>query len=333
MKKSFLALAVLSAFAGSAFAEPTVTAYGVVDAGVVSESGASSSTTKLTSGVQSGSRLGFRGTEYMGTSRDLKVDFTLESGINIDAGTSAQGGVLLGRQAHIDLSTAALGTLSAGRQYTSLFNTLYTVADPFQTGLAGTSLNFFSAGGIRLNNSVKYASPDVHGFTGDLMYGFGEVAGDAAASRTLAGSVGYANGPVAVRLAYQDTNDVTATDSAKTTLLAGSYDFGVVKANAAYAINKGVGTLDSHDLLLGASVPFGASKVLVSYMKKDDRSGLSNDASQLAVGYTYDLSKRTNVYTSYAKITNKNGAAYTVGNAGGTGTGDSAFNVGLRHSF
>lgn len=330
MKKSLLALALFGAFAGSAFAESAVTVYGIVDAGVVSESGAAS-TTKLTSGVQSGSRIGFRGTEDLGNG--LKAGFTLESGVNIDAGAAGQGGLTFGRQAHLDLSSSTFGTLSAGRQYTDLFNTLVTVADPFQLGLAGTSANLFSLGGARINNSLKYTSPTIQGFSGDVAYGFGEVAGDAAASRTLSGSVGYENGPIAARLAYQNTNDAAATDSAKTTLLAGSYDFGVVKANAAYAINKGVGTLDSRDLLIGASVPFGASKVLVSYMKKDDRSGMSNDASQIAVGYTYDLSKRTNVYTSYAKITNKNGAAYTVGNATEAGTGDSAFNVGLRHSF
>ena len=35
----------------------------------------------------------------------------------------------------------------------------------------------------------------------------------------------------------------------------------------------------------------------------------------------------------YAKIKNKNNAGYTVGNNSNIGTGDKAFNVGVRHSF
>jgi predicted porin len=51
------------------------------------------------------------------------------------------------------------------------------------------------------------------------------------------------------------------------------------------------------------------------------------------VGYLYTLSKRTGAYASYAKIKNKNGAGYTVGNNNEAGTGDKAFNVGIRHAF
>jgi predicted porin len=330
MKKSLLALAILGAISGSVFAQSSVTVYGVVDAGVASESGAVT-TNKLTSGMQSGSRLGFRGTEDLGNG--VKANFVLETGLNVDTGSSGQGGLAFGRQSFVGLSSDTMGTLSAGRQYNALYTTLLNVGDPFQFGLAGTSTNLFSTGGGRINNSVKYSSPTIAGFSGDVMYGFGEAAGSTVSSRNLGGSVGYVTGPVNVRLAYQEVNDAAATDNAKHTLLAASYDFGVVKANAAFAVNKGVGSLDSRDYLIGASVPFGPSKFLVSYMKKDDRTSANMSADQIAVGYTYDLSKRTNLYTSYARISNDNGAMYTVGNASEVGTGDRAFNVGVRHSF
>jgi predicted porin len=43
------------------------------------------------------------------------------------------------------------------------------------------------------------------------------------------------------------------------------------------------------------------------------------------------LSKRTNLYTSYVRIDNKNSLVYTT--KAGDGSGDKEFNVGIRHKF
>ncbi|MGT2495091.1 porin [Cupriavidus basilensis] len=51
----------------------------------------------MQSGNQSGSRWGLRGVEDLGGG--LKGIFVLESGFNVDTGTSAQGGRLFGRNA------------------------------------------------------------------------------------------------------------------------------------------------------------------------------------------------------------------------------------------
>jgi general bacterial porin, GBP family len=97
--------------------------------------------------------------------------------------------------------------------------------------------------------------------------------------------------------------------------------------------NRPVASTDSRDMLIGVAVPLGANTILASYIRKDDKTSLNQDASQWALGYTYALSKRTSLYGSYAKITNDNGAAYTVGNNSEVGAGDQAFNFGVRHSF
>jgi predicted porin len=296
---------------------------------LVNESGYGATTTKLTGGMQSGSRLGFRGTEDLGSG--IKLGFTLETGFNVDNGLANSGG-LFGRQVHVGITSAAYGSLTVGRQYGPLYETLMNVGDPFQIGLAGTSGNLFSLGGIRIDNAVKYATPTIDGFSGDVTYGFGEQVGITGAKRTIGGSAGYAAGPLSVRAAYQKNDDALATDSIRTILLAGSYDFGAVKVNAAYAENKG-GTTRSHDLLLGASLPFGASKFLVSAIHKDDRSGANNDANQFAIGYIYDLSKRTNVYASYGDISSKHCDCYAIGNASEAGSGERAISLGLRHGF
>jgi predicted porin len=47
----------------------------------------------------------------------------------------------------------------------------------------------------------------------------------------------------------------------------------------------------------------------------------------------YGLSKRTDLYTAYGHIVNRDGAAYKVGNATDTGSGTTGINLGIRHVF
>jgi predicted porin len=364
MKKSVLVLAVLGAFTSAASAQSSVTIYGVVDAGLVAErGGAAGSVTKLTSGVASGSRLGFKGTEDLGGG--LAASFVLENGFQVDTGAQGQG-ALFGRQAFVGLGGSSFGTVTLGRQYTPQYLTL-AFADPFVTGLAGDAANIMPNTGnaaSRMDNTIKYASPNLSGFTGELAYGFGEVGGETRAGRQIGASVGYAGGPFAVRLGYHNRNNATAANqpgnNAKNTLLAATYNFEVVKLHVAYGVDKGTNSsivrganpaatpptpnpygtsilprhsTDSTDVLLGVTVPMGAHTVLASYIRKNDKTVFNQDADQWAIGYRYALSKRTDLYTAYARIKNKNGAGYTVGSAIEAGSGDKAFNLGVRHTF
>ncbi len=332
MKKTLFALAMSSVCAGAAFAQSTVSIYGVVDAGIVHESGnaAGTSVMKLTSGVGAGSRLGFKGSEALGGG--MSANFLLENGFNADVGAAAQGGLLFGRQAWVGLD-GGYGSTKFGRQYTPYWTALVTV-DPFAAGYAGVDANLMASSGVRMDNSVKYSTPNLAGFSADLAYGFGEVAGNASASRALGLSVNYVKGPLTARVAHHRVNNAAATDSAKNTMLTAVYDFGPAKTHFAYAVNKGVGSVDNTDLLAGLTVPFGAGKVMLSYIRKDDKSAANADANQIAAGYVYSLSKRTSLYTSYARIDNRNGAFYTVGSANGApGSGSRAINAGVTHTF
>jgi general bacterial porin, GBP family len=366
MKKTLVAIAVLGTFSGIASAQSSVSIYGVVDAGIVNErGGVAGSVTKLTSGVASASRLGFRGTEDLGGG--LSANFVLESAVKIDTGESDVASSIFNRQAFLGLKNG-LGAVTLGRQYTPLYLTVTTVADPFGAGYAGSAKNLLPTAGnnTRTSNTILYTSPNVSGFSGELAYSLGEQAGSNSAGRQFGAAFAYANGPLNVRLAYNNRNsDITAAtgaaavpavaaasrDIGRNTLLAANYNFGVAKAFLAYGIDKGTNSAalpnttnpfggvkptastDSRDLLLGVAVPFGASTVLASYIRKDDKTSLNQDADQWALGYTYALSTRTSLYSSYAQIKNKNGAGYTVGNNTEVGTGDKAFNLGVRHSF
>ncbi|MET3130956.1 GBP family porin [Oxalobacteraceae bacterium GrIS 1.11] len=353
MKRTLLAALLATGFASAALAESNVTVYGAVDVGLASISGASASTqtptaalpafgagreTKVRDGILQGSRLGFRGNEDLGNG--LSALFVLEAGILVDTGASDQGGLLFGRQAFVGLKLDQAGSLTLGRQYAPQY-LAFKAIDPMDDGFAGAASNLIPNNGKRINNALKYSSPSWSGFSADLLYGLGEVAGDNSASRTIGSSLSYLAGPLLVKLAYNGANNATATDKAKSTVVGATYDFGVLKAHASYDSNKGTGTVDNRDLMLGLTVPMGAAHtVMASYIRKDDKSSANRDANQIALAYTYTLSKRTALYSSYARISNDNGAAYRTASAsapiaGQTGAvgGTREFNVGIRHLF
>ncbi len=341
MKKLHAALALAGAMAGTAQAQSGVEVYGILDMGFVREMGAvpgkNPKGNQLNSGVQSGTRLGFKGTEDLGGG--LKGLFVLETGIAADTGEFTQSNRAFARQTFVGVQ-GDFGTLTLGRQYSSHFLTLNQVADPFASGLAGNAQNLMLPPGtagidrtVRMNNTVKYASPIIAGFSGEIAYGFGEVAGNSDAGRIITGSIGYDMKPVAVRLAHYEERNIIDTDKISSTLLAANMDFGMAKVFAAFADNDWYGA-ESRDYLIGTTVPVGPHKFIASYIRKNGRGlNAANDANQLGVGYTYALSKRTNLYAAYGRINNDGAADYTVGNNSAGGTGDKAFNLGVRHLF
>ncbi|QJD91502.1 porin [Duganella dendranthematis] len=363
MKKSLIAIAVLAATSSAAFAQSNVTIYGILDAGITAErGGAQGNVTKVTSGAASASRIGFKGTEDLGGG--LSAIFKLETGVKVDDGTlDNTTSTLFNREAYVGLSSKTAGSLTLGRQYTPYYETLRDVGDPFAMGYAGTAKNLFPVASYmtRNSNAVVYKTPNLNGFTGAVSYSLGEQQGDASAARQVGGSLGYANGPLNVAVAYNmKNNDTTVLKTAgvgHNSLVAANYDFKVVKVFAAFSKDKGQGSApingaasatattnafgytfaqsaDSQDALIGLTAPVSeAGTVMASYIRKNDKESFNRDADQWAIGYNYALSKRTSTYVAYAKIKNKNGAGYTVGNNTEAGTGDKAFNLGLKHSF
>ncbi len=362
MKKSLLALAVLTAITGAASAQSSVTLYGKVDLGLVLDSGnPQGKSIRISSGVTGGSRLGFKGVEDLGGG--MKASFQLETGYCADS-AAGQGGVavkdatgktigtttvtnfctgsnaFMGRQAHGNLS-GAFGEMSAGRQYSLGFNNLSTI-DPFATGFAGASNNVIDPSGIRLNNSFQYTTPTMGGFAASGEIAFGEQTGNWQGNREAGAALVYAQGPLYVGGTFYDLSNANGNGAArKNYQLGATYDFGVVKIHG--LVQKGSGTptgaahIDVLDLLGGVTVPLAGGSLMADYINHNDRTkfadGGNNDSNQLAIGYIYPLSKRTSIYSSFAHIENKNKAAFTVGNATESGTGDKSFDFGVVHNF
>jgi predicted porin len=355
MKKALTAIAILGAFSSLAQAQSSVAVYGIVDAGIVREQGGvNGSATNISSGIGSASRLGFRGTEDLGNG--VSALFLLEAGYRLDTGASDVAGAIFNRQAYVGLKSAA-GTLTIGRQYTPYYNAVSQVADPFGAGFAGSAKNLMPTAGVntRTSNSIVYVSPVVSGFSGELSYSLAEQGSNSIAGRQLGAALSYGAGKLNARLAHNHrNNDIAALDRpiGRNTLLAANYNFGPARAFAAWGINQGLNSaplannsnpfgapaapaasLDSRDMLIGVQVPFGANALMASFIRKDDKSAFNQDADQWALGLTHSLSKRTSLYTSFGKSRNRNGAGYTVGNNSDVGSGDTAYNAGVRHSF
>jgi len=353
---------IIGGFAAQAQAQSNVTIYGLVDAGLVSErGGVAGNVTKVTSGIGGQSRLGFRGTEDLGNG--LAAIFQLETGFRADDGSlDNTNSALFNRQAYVGLKSKDAGQLTIGRQYTMLYNAQSQVADPFGAGYAGSIKNLFPSAGAntRVSNALVYATPTIEGFSAEALYALGEQAGSASAGRQFGLGLNFSQGPLNARLVYNNKNNDTAAtptavaklqDTGRNTMFAANYDFKVVKAYFAYGADKGVNSaqlpvanaygytvapkasVDSNDLLIGAQIPVGSGTIMASYIRKNDKTVANQDSDQWALGYLYSLSKRTGAYIAYAKIKNKNGAGYTVGNNNEAGSGDKAFNLGIRHAF
>ena len=154
MKRSLLSLAVLGTYVSMASAQTSVSIYGIADAGIgYRDSGAAGNAKswRLDSGQQSGSRIGFRGTEDLGSG--MSATCVLENGYSIDDGNLGQSGRLFGRQAFVGLN-GGFGSLKFGRQYNPIRTALETV-DPFGFGLAGNISNVFNPYGERADNTIN----------------------------------------------------------------------------------------------------------------------------------------------------------------------------------
>lgn len=348
MKKSFATLFALG-LSGGALAD-NLTAYGIVDLGVSRDSGgAAGNSLRVSSGMNSQSRWGFRGNEDLGQGVGADAAFELEEGA--DDGAAIRGNIF-GRKALVGLSNP-WGSVSLGLQDTPFYTILNTVVDPFRNGVARAN-NVMASTGTRAGNSVLMQSAAVQGVKGSLMYAAGEVDGDAAAGRVLGGALSYSAGGFNAGLAYHHKNNDTTTakntSGASNFLLGANYDFGVAKLYAGYGRGHGAGSAyftpaavfsakapaaptDARDMLLGLSVPVYLGTLRFSYAAKDDRGPLNQDARQVGVGYFYPLSKNTELYTSVARIRNRNGAAYTAGNTTEAGKGNVQTTLGLTHRF
>jgi predicted porin len=372
MKKSLIALAVMAA-AGAASAQSSVTLFGIVDANYnYIKADGNGHVSRLTDSGYNSSRLGFRGTEDLGGG--MSASFWLEAGLNNDNGTgdatnvnnqptglttatAGTQGLTFNRRSTVSLA-GGWGELRLGRDYVPMFWNL-TVFDPFGTNGVGSSTNMtIGAGlgssntaglstGVRASNSVGYfLPPNLGGFYGQAMYAMGENASNAGATaddgNVWGGRLGFAAGPFNIAGSYGELT--LANGDYKMMNIGGQWDFGIFKLMGQWAadeLESTATTVESkqESFLIGGLIPVGAGEIRASYVftnvKGSRTISTPDDGEMFAIGYVHNLSKRTAVYATYARVQNKgNGILFNNGRQitelGGSSDG---FDVGLRHSF
>ena len=346
MKKSLLALAALVSFAGAASAQSTVTLFGIVDAAYAHLSAGGKSVKGITNSGLNSSRLGFRGVEDLGGG--MKAGFWIEGALSNDDGNAA--GQTWQRRSTVSLMGDAWGEIRLGRDYVPHFwNT--TVYDPFGTNGVGQAMTYGLAGNVggnitnqvRSNNTIGYFLPgNLGGFTGQFQIGFGENAGGVKTNNYVGGRLGYAAGPLSVHGAYGKTEGLTDAADVKALNFGASYNFGVVVPMVFWGQEKAGNGGKVQAWLLGATAPFGQHEVRAAYSRydiKEPAAVRNNDWNKFAVGYGYNLSKRTQMYATYARVSNKGAQNKTVSNNGlggvtaAPGGNSTGYELGLRHSF
>jgi len=302
MKKTLIALAAVAA-TGAAFAQSSVTLYGVADLSLADNDVAGTSMQMSGNGTMNNgnSRLGVRGVEDLGGG--LKAAFNFEQGINAETG--ATDGSTFQRAANMSLS-GGFGTVLMGRTLTPSF---YGVAAWELTGTANYSVvgsQFaFAGAGPRNNSQLSYTTPNLGGLSATLGYLF---KGDNGGNAKTDLNVIYGAGPLTAALSY---NKVSGTGGSWA--LGGKYNFGMFVL--AGSIQDPTGT--SKGFTLGGGTNLGPVSLVLDVARDTD----AKDTNVLLEA-KYPLSKRTFAYAAFLRD-GKGKTVDTVNNYG----------IGIRHNF
>ena len=313
MKKSLLALAALTAFAGAASAQSSVTLYGRVDLSVAKNIG--SDAKNIQQG--SGSRLGLRGAEHLGGG--LSGMFNIEHRFNADTGAESSTARFWTGRSFVGLK-GGFGQVVFGREYTTAFLGTQLWADPWGWDTVAAQSAITGLGGIaevRNDSSITYT-------IGSGGFSFG--AQIAEATDTIATfqakpvnfNVGYRGGPLRASFGYEKTGREGAGFEEKMWSVAVSYNLGFIKPGFYYGKGEATTGADHKGMMFTATAPMGGGEFRASYgnLKANDTTVLK----RIALGYHYSMSKRTTLYVDFA---NDSEAA----------SSKSGYDVGIKHNF
>lgn len=362
-KSHGVAFAALALAATGAFAQSSVSIYGIVDAGFGSftefVNNAGTLGTKHTTAVQSGlfdaSFIGFRGSEDLGGG--TKAIFSLESYLDSTTGQATGGGdkggtsgssAFWARNTFVGLE-GGFGRVTLGHTDSLAYQAASSFS-PFQASNyfapvvrlvfdGSTTLGDSFGGGIDQGWSkvITYTSPDMSGFNLAAQYA-------PKSDNTLEGAnwglaANYNSGPLGLNAVYEELKRPFAVNSGskdKAWLLNASYDFSVVKAYAQWGqFKQNTPTNDTKSTVwqLGVSAPVGGSgSVLASFgQRKDTDSATSGDTKvrDFSLGYEYNLSKRTFVYAAFLNEHANDGLLFSPSQSKSANT----VAVGVHHTF
>jgi predicted porin len=304
MKKSLFALAAVTAFAGAAQAQSSVTVYGILDVGYTGTNTRGGTTALATSSQESGftatgnqstSRIGFRGVEDLGGG--TSAFFTLETGIAAMGTTAAPGATpttfATTRLGFAGLSQKGVGQFALGTQNTPVHNAVGRT-DPGQTNnISGNVIYTATTGAgtgettnaytVRVPNALTLQTERFSGFQINALYNANN---QNTGSGTKNDNVAYGGG---INFVMQKLNvDVAYQNLKNTTLTAGG-------VNAAASFDPGQTTVifgtsvNQTQMYAGAVYDFGILKAYAQYINSkvvsnlDANVDVQRSAQQLGV--------------------------------------------------
>ncbi|WP_438391862.1 porin [Caballeronia sp. DA-9] len=337
------ALGIVAALtASSAFAQSSVTLYGILDTAIQYANTGGHTTVREDSSSVAPTRWGLTGTEDLGGG--YAAVFKLENGFNINNGTISGNGALFNREAWVGIR-GPFGQVQLGNNYTPLFTTYatYSLGSLNTLGWGNAANNYVFVPAARTANSIRYVSPTIAGFLLRALYARGtNGASGAPASLGDTASVGvnfragaFSADADYLQQRFAPTATITTASSVQAGryyLFAASYDFGFIKPSALYEIHRNGGNVTSaissayaspsHDFYeVNALIHDAgwASSVLVSFGQYFLKSNGNGDSTSYGVRYEYQLSKRSSFYVGIAEVRNRSKASFSVSDAGGPG--------------
>ena len=384
MQKKVMALAVAGALSApvAAFAQASnVQIYGRLNAGLDnyqatgSTAGSASDFKGRMRVFDQGSRFGVRGTEDLGGG--LKAIFQIESGVNVDSGTTttqsgsanASAGTFASRDSYVGLE-GGFGRIAMGRQAVWYGN---GVIEQTTSNYVNIGVPLFSGDTSRINGPVKrqsniiaYTTPTFGGFNATGFYAPNSEAAVAGAETNakIYGFTARYSGVVNVQADW--AKNKKATDQAAA--LAGDVTGLKIGVGWPYAPGAQIAVIFLQNKQEHAAATagftavgdnakqrgfginwehvFGNIQALAQAAKVNKATGCSvscddTESTQYMVGAKYLLSKRTGVYVTYNKVTNKananadyNSAGYTaVSGTLAVGADPRVWAVGVMHNF
>lgn len=309
MRKSLIALAVLTSISSAALAQSSVRIFGTLDASVGNENIDDVGTTKLFSGNLAPSRIGFSGSEDMGAG--LRANFALVGGLDVDDGTTAVDGVQFDRASWVGLS-GGFGEVRAGlisSPFKDIFdlgvsNNLYDSAFTpteiaYISGAVGTATGVTNFIG-RPSNTIRYDTPNFAGFSAGVSVSLDENVAPATANSAVTSlNLRYRAGALDAGVGHQVQSNDTATLDRSYTVLSAAYDFKSFRVSGQVQMSEQGDGLEDQDVAFGVIVPLGSRFDLsagIAVGKSELNGVVSGESRALSVGATYALSARTRLY-------------------------------------
>lgn len=289
----------LMAMGACAQAQGNLELYGLLSAGVAYVSNAGGHPLFMAdSGNLQSPRWGLRGSEDLG--QGLQAIFQLESGFSMKNGALGQNGRLFGRQAYVGLSSASAGTLTLGRQYDAVPQFLGRIETAGNAVSVGDIDNAFNS--FRVQNAIRYMTPDFGGLKAMAMYGASDKAGDIANNRAYSFGVDYERNGLKLALAHTTLDNPASPDNTGGAVVG---DYGTTFKRSIE--NPGAGVRRQRVTAAGGMYTFG--KTQIGALATDTRLTYADNSDLRINNYhlnvTYQVVRNTYLGAAYLYASGK----------------------------